>query len=409
MDTKLCFVIMGYGKKPDPVTGKSYDLDQTYLEIIKPSVEKAGYKCIRGDEIMESGLIDQSMYQLLIKANLVIADITTYNPNAIYELGIRHAARPYATIVMKEKEGNIPFDISHTKIFEYTHMGEDISVKEARRCINDLHELIVIIDSAQTIDSPLFAYIPDALAHSLSSKDYDSLIEKLAKKEKNLFASVSKAKKLMRKNKFSEAATIWLNISSKVENDPYYIQQAALCTYKSKEPDRKMALIDALNIINALKVNNELPNDSETLGITGAIYKNLYEIDQDPSYLDRAIASYERGFKINSDYYTGENYALCLNLKSNLIKDENEKIYYKIEAKKTREKILDIIQSYKLDEDFIKRTDIKWIYATLSNCYFALDKGKNAKEAEDKFRENSDADWEIETFEKYQAMLLEIL
>ncbi len=400
---------MGYGKKPDLATGKSYDLDQTYLEIIKPAAENAGYTCIRGDEIKQSGLIDKSMYQLLIKAELVIADITTYNPNAIYELGIRHAARPYATIVMKEQEGNIPFDISHTKIFEYSHMGEDISVTEARRCINELYDLIIDVEKSKAIDSPLFTYISTVSAHSLSVEDYDNLIEKLAKKEKNLFAMANKARKLMEKNKFSEAARIWNKISSKVENDPFYIQQAALCTYKSKLPDRKIALLDALSIISCLKVNEEFPNDSETLGIVGAIYKNLFEIGGSPGYLDRAIEYYEKGFKINSDYYTGENYALCLNLKSNLVKDENEKIYYKIEAKKTREKILKIIKSYELDEDFSKRTDIKWIYATLSNCYYALDKGKKAKEAEDKFRENSDADWEIETFEKYQKMLLKIL
>ena len=112
---KICFVIMGYGKKTDPSLGKTYDLDITYKNIIKPAVEQAGYTCIRGDEVLESGIIDKSMYALLIRADLVIADITTFNPNAIYELGIRHAAKPFSTIVMKEKDGNIPFDLNHNK------------------------------------------------------------------------------------------------------------------------------------------------------------------------------------------------------------------------------------------------------------------------------------------------------
>ena len=43
------------------------------------------------------------MYALLLHADLVIADITTFNPNAIYELGVRHAVRPYSTIILKEK------------------------------------------------------------------------------------------------------------------------------------------------------------------------------------------------------------------------------------------------------------------------------------------------------------------
>ena len=92
---------MGYGKKTDPSTGKTFDLDKTYLNIIKPAVISAGLECVRGDEVKESGLIDKSMYALLIHADLVIADISTYNPNAIYELGVRHASRPFTTIIIK--------------------------------------------------------------------------------------------------------------------------------------------------------------------------------------------------------------------------------------------------------------------------------------------------------------------
>eukprot|EP00825_Cyclidium_porcatum_P034023 TRINITY_DN35909_c0_g1_i1.p1 TRINITY_DN35909_c0_g1~~TRINITY_DN35909_c0_g1_i1.p1 ORF type:complete len:133 (-),score=21.35 TRINITY_DN35909_c0_g1_i1:11-409(-) len=86
---KICFVIMGFGKKTDFSTGKTLDLDKTYKNIIHPAVGNAGFQCIRADEIQDSGIIDRSMYALLMHADLVIADISTYNPNVIYELGIR--------------------------------------------------------------------------------------------------------------------------------------------------------------------------------------------------------------------------------------------------------------------------------------------------------------------------------
>ena len=88
---RICFVIMGFGKKQDPYTNRTIDLDATYNKIIQPSVVACGYKCIRADEILDSGTIDRSMYALLYKADLVIADITTDNANALYELGTRHA------------------------------------------------------------------------------------------------------------------------------------------------------------------------------------------------------------------------------------------------------------------------------------------------------------------------------
>lgn len=101
---RICFVIMGFGKKQDPYTNRTIDLDATYNKIIQPSAEACDYKCIRADEILDSGTIDRSMYALLYKADLVIADITTDNANALYELGTRHALRPFSTIIIKGGE-----------------------------------------------------------------------------------------------------------------------------------------------------------------------------------------------------------------------------------------------------------------------------------------------------------------
>ena len=74
---------MGFGKKNDPETNRTIDLDQTYQQIIRPAVEASGLECVRADEITETGIIDRSMYALLYRADVVIADISTYNPNAI--------------------------------------------------------------------------------------------------------------------------------------------------------------------------------------------------------------------------------------------------------------------------------------------------------------------------------------
>ena len=41
MEKKICFVVMGFGKKKDPETNRTIDLDQTYKCIIRPAVEAA--------------------------------------------------------------------------------------------------------------------------------------------------------------------------------------------------------------------------------------------------------------------------------------------------------------------------------------------------------------------------------
>lgn len=406
---KICFVIMGYGKKTDPTLGKTFDLDVTYNNIIRPAVHKAGYKCVRGDEVLESGIIDKSMYALLIHADLVIADITTFNPNAIYELGIRHAAKPFSTIIMKEKDGSIPFDINHNKTFTYSHMGETIGFTETERCVKALTNLIIAVDKSKETDSPLFHHIRGVEPYTLPSDEFSQIIKDLTAKEKSIFSLVEKAKTEMSKNNFSEAAKFWKKASEKVESDAYFIQQLALCTYKDGSVSPNIALTDALKIINQLEPEDRNTTDPETLGITGAIYRRLWQNDKGTvEYIERAIDYYKRGFTINQDYYTGENYALCLDLKSELSTDPEEKIYLKFSAKQTRKEIIEIITKLEEDEDFEIRSDLKWIYATLSHCYYATGNSENHNIYSQKFLNLKPELWEIKTYENSLNHLKEI-
>ena len=134
----ICFVIMGYGEKPDYPRNRFLNLDKTYNAIIKPAVKNAGYECIRSDEIQHSGLIDYPMYKNLLEAKLVIADISTLNANALYELGIRYGVRAFSTIIMAQEDEQIPFDISHINICRYKHSGNDIDYSKFRKQSNPI-------------------------------------------------------------------------------------------------------------------------------------------------------------------------------------------------------------------------------------------------------------------------------
>src|SRR5678815_3829064 len=133
MPEGTCFVVMGFGKKTDYQSGRTLDLDKSYRNIIKPAVEEAGLKCIRADEIKHSGLIDVPMYEHLLKADIVVADLSTSNCNACYELGVRHALRPYTTIIIAESQFKFPFDLGHIVIRQYKHLGEDVGFAEVMR------------------------------------------------------------------------------------------------------------------------------------------------------------------------------------------------------------------------------------------------------------------------------------
>lgn len=391
-EEKICFVIMGFGEKKDPLTNRTINLDETYKKIIRPAVEACNIRCVRADEITDSGIIDRSMYALLYRADIVIADISTDNPNAVYELGVRHTMKPFSTIIIREGKGKIPFDFSHNRVLNYEHLGNEISKEEAQRCVGGLKRIINMILDHPTTDSPLYTYIPKISQPLLSDEDLSELIGELKSNENSIYTLTENAKVYMQKNDFLQAANIWKSLSEKVENEIYYIQQEALCTYKSEQPSKLVALTNALTIVSSISE----ASDTETLGITGAIYKRLWEETRDAAYLDAAIDLYGKGWILHKDYYTGENYAFCMFQKAKK-ETGDEQVYYRFAAKKVYEEIVVIVQQ---SLTIAEPEELKWKYATLANCYLACGNLVNATKYEEEFMALCPLDWEVKTYNK---------
>ncbi|MGO7954713.1 hypothetical protein ACC758_38945, partial [Rhizobium ruizarguesonis] len=55
--------------------------------------QTAGYDCVRAYEVLHSGVIDIPMYEMLMDSDLVVADVSTSNLNAMFELGVRYAPK----------------------------------------------------------------------------------------------------------------------------------------------------------------------------------------------------------------------------------------------------------------------------------------------------------------------------
>lgn len=111
-------MVMPFGDKKD-ADGKPIDFDEIYERMIKPAVEDAGIECIRSDEIGKPGSIHRKMIEHLYKANVVVVDITTLNPNVFYELGVRHSLRRSVTVLVRRKGTSVPFNIQGFNVVEY--------------------------------------------------------------------------------------------------------------------------------------------------------------------------------------------------------------------------------------------------------------------------------------------------
>ncbi|UYG07160.1 tetratricopeptide repeat-containing protein [Halomonas sp. M4R1S46] len=394
---KLCFVVMGFGKKTDFETGRTLDLDATYEGIIQPAVEAIGLRCIRADEVMHSGIIDTEMYEMLLRADLVIADISTGNVNAIYELGVRHALRPNSTLVMKEDKGRLYFDLDHVSTFQYQHLGEDIGAREAVRASRELRSLIEEVLVAQQPDSPVYTYLPKLQQPQLTDDEFAELLDEKEAEQERLSSYMRAGETAREDSRHGDAVTAYMAADQLKPNDPFIIQQLALVTYKSKQPSEFSALVNGLQIISVLHPENS--NDPETRGITGAMHKRLWLLTGDKAQLDAAILHYGRGFEFRRDYYNGENLAACYDFRSSLQTDPDEAKYDRMSARKVREVILTELDEALAQPSFEERPDRRWVYASLANCSYGIGKVESGEGFEKKFRNEKPAQWEVETFE----------
>ena len=136
--------------------------------------------------------------------------------------------------------------------------------------------------------------------------------------------------------------------------------------------------------------------------ILGAINRRLWEITSDISYLNSAIESYKRGWNQYKDYYTGENYATCMYIKSKTETSGELKTHSIDEAKLTYTEIINIILKSCEDQEV---EELLWKYASLSNAYFALGNYAEAEKYEKLFIDQQPLQWQIDTFEKTKSIL----
>ena len=375
-----CFVVMGFGIKTDYQSGRKLDLDKSYQNLIKPAVEAAGLSCIRADEIVHAGVIDVPMYEQLLKADVVVADVSTMNPNAFYELGVRHALRPFTTIIVAESELTFPFDIGRNVIRRYRHLGEDIGFSEAQRFQRELSIAIKQIMSQPSDDSPVYAFLrlnPPSLIQEQIETLKAGTPNPAADPEKNetLRTLLNEAEAARANGKWPVAKVMLQQIREKMQKksetsvssvDPYILQQLALATYKSDGSEQ--GLREASAILEELRPATS--NDPETLGLWGAIHKRIWDKTADRDALDIAITAYERGFYLKGDYYNGINVAYLLNVRG-AASSGDDQVADHVWARRIRMQVISICEKL-LKEPELSAAERYWITATMAEAFFGV-------------------------------------
>lgn len=308
---KTCFVIMGYGIK------NNINLDLTYEKIIKPCIienqlipyplfKEKSYNAFRCDEISGTISIDYKFVTCLKGADIVVADISTMNVNAIYELGARHALKPRSTILLcaKDKEKDFRFfDITYVPIIFYEHSGTFLKkevILETKKQLNNF--LDFSINTSTTVpDNPICRVLNE-----------ENVYPDITVSNDTVYHMYQKGRSLLDNNMFTEALEV---LEELYTNDSSEENLLLLVLAKYKIAEKNNSCKELVECINLIKKNTDIENStSEYLfGRLAAICLRIYNISNDIDYYYSALEYYRYGASFcKKNLYCPRNYCALL-------------------------------------------------------------------------------------------------
>jgi len=152
------FIIMPFGS----------EFDKIFNDLIKQPLEESGYEVIRADSILDQHNILKDIIRNIAEADLIIADLTSINPNVFYELGIAHAMQ-VPTVLLSQSIEDVPFDLKSYRVIVYSTRYYDATELPKK--------LIEIADKAKnnnlSFGNPVSDFLPEARIKRIENKKID--------------------------------------------------------------------------------------------------------------------------------------------------------------------------------------------------------------------------------------------
>jgi tetratricopeptide (TPR) repeat protein len=336
---------MPFGKKPD-AAGSVVDFDAVYKNLFAPAIAEAGMEPLRADEEMTGGVIHKPMFERLILCEYAVADLTTANANVFYELGLRHAVRPWSTVLLFSKGGSqLPFDVAPLRAMPY-QLGPDgapADVDGTKRALAErLAEARRLALDKPAADSPIYQLVEDYpnISHEKTDVFREQVRysaerkEQLAAARKQGLDAVRAVESTLEPVSDQESGVVidlflsyravkgWQEMVELVGKMPRPLASTVMVQEQLALALNRLGRSDeAERVLNEL-LENRGPS-SETYGILGRVYKDKWEEALKRGeriaargLLDKAIGAYLKGFETDwRDAYPGVNAVTLMELK----------------------------------------------------------------------------------------------
>jgi hypothetical protein len=154
MSATRAFIVRPFGVK------EGIDFEEVERKLIAPALNACGIEGRTTAEITRQGNIREDMFRLLVLSDIVIADVSIYNANVFYELGIRHGLQERHTLLIRAEgtKDKYPFDLQTDRYFVYdaTEPGKKLSA-----FLDALRSTL----ASNSKDSPVFQLLPRLKPH----------------------------------------------------------------------------------------------------------------------------------------------------------------------------------------------------------------------------------------------------
>jgi len=104
-----CFVLMSFEQ----------DRREVYEHAIRPAAEAAEFECYRADDAFAPEAIIRNIINSIFADDVIVADISGFNPNVFYELGVAHTIGNKTIIICERTGKELPFDLKSYRIIFY--------------------------------------------------------------------------------------------------------------------------------------------------------------------------------------------------------------------------------------------------------------------------------------------------
>ncbi|MEZ2746341.1 hypothetical protein ACBQ16_14185 [Halopseudomonas bauzanensis] len=164
---KKCFVVTPIGSG-DSATRRA--ADGLINSVLKPLLERYGYKVYVAHEISLTGSITRQVIQHVLEDDLVIANLTELNPNVMYELAVRHCSKK-PIITLAEDGTKLPFDIADERTIFFTNdMRGVVELTPA------LEAALDELGGSAAVDNPVVRAGQDAVIERMDQQDAQSIL-----------------------------------------------------------------------------------------------------------------------------------------------------------------------------------------------------------------------------------------